>query len=351
MKVLYLFGESSGGIANYIRGLTKDSMVENFLVYTSEDDESLFKSRFPGFSRIEFNFHTALIPVLYRLWILAKNIKKNDIDIINSHALKFGLYMVILKLLLPRKIRFVYTDHGSPYLQCEYFWKRSFLYLVECVVTFISDTRICIRENEYQVWKNKSKNVALVKTRVSLPNLKQVCKKARKTNVLMVGPIYDLKNPCFFKDVAETFEHDSKVNFSWIGPEGSDASLNQCIIQSVVVNYLGELEFPEVQRVMCEADILLLTSKVEVTPLVMFEAFSSETLVISNDWLGVEGFIDHGANGFILNNVKSVVDVIDDYSKNKKDYDSIKIRAKKNAMDNFSNLTEFRNEYLRILYG
>lgn len=348
---MYLFGESSGGIANYILGLTKDNMVENFLVYTSEDDESLFKRRFPGFSRIEFNFHTAFILVLYRLWILAKNIKKNDIDVINSHALKFGLYMVILKLLLPGKIRFVYTDHGSPYLQCKYFWKRAFLFLVESVVTFISDTRICIRENEYKVWKKKSKNIALVKTRVSLPNLNQLCKKARTTNVFMVGPIYDLKNPCFFKDVAEAFEHDSKVIFSWIGPEGSDASLNQCIIQSGVVNYLGELEFLEVQRVMCEADILLLTSKVEVTPLIMFEAFSSETLVISNDWLGVEGFIDHGTNGFILNNVKSVVDLIDDYSKNKKDYDCIKIRAKKNAVDNYSNLTEFRNEYFRILYG
>lgn len=351
LRVLYLFGESTGGIANYIRGLTKENSDYNFLVYPSKEEEDRFARRFPGYFRMRFQYRGSLLFVLLNLWGLSRRIKRNRIELINAHALKFGVYMIVLRLLLPRKIRFVYTDHGSPYLQTKSWFKRAFLFLIELLVTLCSDMRICIRENEFIVWKSKSNKTALVPTRVNLPNLKKKITKGTSTKVIMVGTIYDLKNPLFFKDVAKHFECSDNVNFSWIGPEGSDASLNQIITQSNVLDYLGEMEFQDVQSVMREADILLLSSKVEVTPLVMFEAFSSDTLVISNDWLGVDSFITHGSNGFIQKEVKRVVDVIDSYSRNKDEFKSITSRAKDNATSKFSNLEEFRNEYFRVLYG
>lgn len=351
MRILYLFGESSGGIANYVRGLTIDSKSVNFLVFTTNDEEALFERRFPGFRRIKFNFHSVFFVVLYRLWILSKEIRSRNIDIVNSHALKFGLYMVILRILVPVRIRFVYTDHGSPYLQSKYLWKRILLFVVEYIVTRFSDARICIRDNEYKVWNNKVSNVVLVRTRVALPNLARICKKESTTSVIMVGTIYDLKNPCFFKEVAELFKNDDRVNFKWIGPEGSNVQLNECITQNQALSYLGEMEFRDVQNVMCESDILLLTSEVEVTPLVMFEAFSSETLVISNDWLGVDGFIVNGENGFILSDAKSVATVIQNYSRAKNDFNSVTRMAKIYAKQKYSNLSIFREEYNRVLYG
>ena len=62
-----------------------------------------------------------------------------------------------------------------------------------------------------------------------------------------------------------------------------------------------------------EIDILLVTSKVEIMPLIVLEAFLSETIVISSNFSGVKNVIKNNVDGFVFNikNYQEAIELID----------------------------------------
>ena len=129
-------------------------------------------------------------------------------------------------------------------------------------------------------------------------------------NIAMIGKAYDLKDPNLFFEIANSkFKTDSKLNFYWIG----DVSLlkKSEIKNQLQVKFTGEIDYSKMHKIWSFIDILLVTSRVEIVPLIILEAMRSSTLVICRDYEGYNELIKNFDTGLIYKSKDEAVDIID----------------------------------------
>jgi glycosyltransferase involved in cell wall biosynthesis len=66
------------------------------------------------------------------------------------------------------------------------------------------------------------------------------------------------------------------------------------------VHLLGNVDRPRVLRYLAEADLLLITSRAEGIPLVLFEAMMAETPVVAAPISGIPEMVTDGETGFLI---------------------------------------------------
>ena len=135
----------------------------------------------------------------------------------------------------------------------------------------------------------------------------------------MLGSVYDIKQPLLFCRSAEALlKVNQKLNFIW-GGDGPDLNMINNYIHEKDLNdkiiFTGHLSGKELLEFWKKVDCLMLTSKSEIFPTVVIEAFMSKTLVITTNFDGHDELVINGYNGLVVNKDNFEEEIIDCHHK------------------------------------
>ena len=314
IKVLHVqsgIGDS-GGIANYISNLLKISCQKHqklFVTCSNRKKEDVINSKLFDISKIIFIDleRYSLVSLFFNVLNLSSIIKKNSINLIHAHALRSGLLACLNRIFFSTK--YVYTNHGLRFTQKESYLKKIYFFIYEILIIFLSDYSFCIRKIDYEklrkfpaffLFKHKLK---IVKTKLKLPHICSIKKVSSKKTIIGIGSLIEVKRPHVFLNViSELYKINQNIDAIWIG----DGKLKEKLLEmnkkiKPTVRWIGHLNHNQVEKYLSSASLILLTSKFEVFPLSIIEAYWGGVPAISYRFFGVEEFIHNGKTGLICN--------------------------------------------------
>tara|TARA_E500000178_G_C17004329_1_gene747357 strand:- start:29 stop:1129 length:1101 start_codon:yes stop_codon:yes gene_type:complete len=309
MKLLILGSLKEGGVSQHVASILS-SGIKPFIF--DLDSTAVYKTL--GLHRkyikaIKIFESYFFLPI--SLLNLHKGVKKFDIKIIHAHVLRFGFLAAIYKVFNP-KIKIVYTPHGCRYFEKKSNFLRWLFKQFEIFVFNASSTIIFIRKYEYtKLVKEKVLKPDDIKAKLIYPAFRKDYLIQKKINegpikvIGMLGSVYNIKQPLLFCRSAEILlKENQNLNFIW-GGDGPDLNMVNNYIREKDLNdkiiFTGSLSGDQLIRFWEQVDCLMLTSKSEIFPTVIIEAFISKTLVITTNFDGHDELVEDGYNGLVVN--------------------------------------------------
>ncbi|TKD70810.1 glycosyltransferase family 4 protein [Pseudalkalibacillus hwajinpoensis] len=296
-----------GGAENYFCRLENEVHAPDLTVYTAAGPGELqshikHKENFHPMSRTN---HLKNIRSIRRL------ISHRSIDVVHANSLRMVLYLCMIKMTMNKRNSFtiLYTKHNVTALEK---YSKIFARLVNTYV----DRVIAVSEFERENLIQKGVEAAKVTTVYNGVDLKRFYfsskQKGDHYKIGILARLSEEKNHGLFIQIANELKGVPNLEFyiAGDGPE-QESIMNQ--INSLGLNnitLLGNTSNPE--GFIKDMDLLLLTSKKEVFPMVMLEAMAAGTPLLSVDVGGVKEAIIHNETGFLVQqySAKQFCDII-----------------------------------------
>ncbi len=322
INILLLGVSEQGGVSHYMAPIVQD--IKNIKYFVPCARKQNYKKLYSLYSNniniVDFDQYYNFKTIYNTLKKLDKIVHMNGIQIIHAHVLRFGILATLYKKIFNKKIKIVYTGHGSRYIQKKRKLEKYIFKKFEEFVNKTSDKIIFIRQLEYQ----QSISQALVLPSKAILLLTQYKIKSTDENnfslrkkynittlkiIAMVGSVYDIKQPYFFCKIAKKFLNKfSNCTFVWIGGGDLLDKLRKYVAKEGMeqkIKFIGQIAPKFMQKVWQDIDILLLTSNIEIFPLIVLEAYHSQTVVISTNFEGVEEVIKDRKTGLVFDMTNS----------------------------------------------
>lgn len=230
-----------------------------------------------------------------RKWVIEK-----QIDVIHANSLRMVLYCIAVQKATQKKFKIVYTKHNMTFLEK----KNRFLF--SYVLNHYVDRVITVSEFEKRNLVNVGIRADKLTTIHNGVDLNQFSfHRKEKGKILKVGILARLseeKNHEFFIEIADKLRNLPDVLF-YIAGDGPVKGKIQHLIQSKKlhskVRMVGAVNHPE--EFIKKMDLLLLTSRAEVFPMVILEAMAVGTPVVSINRGGIGEAIIGNKTGFLIN--------------------------------------------------
>ncbi|MDM5340402.1 glycosyltransferase family 4 protein [Fictibacillus enclensis] len=231
---------------------------------------------------------------------LKRIIKEKDITILHANSLRLVLYAVLLKRTSRKPFKILYTKHNVTILEQKY--RKMFAGLLNRNV----DKIITVSDFEKHSLVGLGVFEDKIKTIYNGVDLKQFTfsEKINRENRWKVGILARLseeKNHQFFLEVAHSMRTVPNVEFYIAGEGPEEKRISDHIHRlglTEKVKMIGHVSQPE--TFIREMDMLLLTSKREVFPMVIIEAMAIGTPIISIDKGGIKEAIQDSQTGFLV---------------------------------------------------
>ncbi|WP_335870613.1 glycosyltransferase family 4 protein [Bacillus sp. 2205SS5-2] len=232
---------------------------------------------------------------------LRKRIIDHEIDLIHANSLRMVLYSIMLKKLLNRPLKLIYTKHNVTYLEKKkpLIFRRLLKNYVDKIITVSN-----FEKHNLTSLGIPPEQIETIYNGVDLKRFK--FKSKQEKSVKKVGILARLsveKNHRLFLEIAKECEKNPLLQFYIAGDGPEEESIVSMISQLNLfdkVKLVGRVNQPE--KFISEMDILLLTSHLEVFPMVIIEAMAVGTLIISIDRGGIGEAIVDGETGFLIAN-------------------------------------------------
>lgn len=262
-----------------------------------------FKDFANPLGRIEF-----LLISLWRVLI-------NDYDILHLHAFSPGLLTPFVKLFRPSK-KIVFTVHGKGVKVVGFNTSASIL--EDLVIYKMSyDAEITVAKSTLTKKTSAKKNV-VIPNGVDIDKYKNAIRKRDQVkNILYVGRLSFEKGVDIlieaFKDLS-----DKSLNLVIVGTGVEESKLKKLAKGVNAVVFKGRLEGENLVKEFKKADLLILPSRTEGHPLVLFEAWAAKLPVLVTRVGDNEEYIKDGVNGFLCDpSVKSLKIKLEQVIRNK----------------------------------
>ena len=306
----------SGGISNYIEILIRDqdNHYNNFV--TVSECNPIVQNKYNS-SKLIIIPKSYNIKNLFKYLILIKGIiNKYDIDIIHAHALRVGFAISILRFFV--KFKFIYTNHGIRFSQKDNYLIKVIFFIIEFFVLFIANKYICISNSSFLFFKKFFifKKILFINTRLNLKP-RDILKKIKSERYLItgIGSILPVKGVYDFINVAiELNKLSDNFHFEWYG--GGDNIIdyiNYSKKNNINIHWHGFRDNKELLDGLKSSSMLLITSKFEVMPLCILEAYANNVFVFSNNFKSSCDFIENNITGLTFNTSdhhKSALEII-----------------------------------------
>lgn len=288
-----------GGGQIHVQEITKDLAIKGYKVTILTRDLGDWKNEIKGlevvrvghfkefsnpFGRLEF-----LIISLF--WVLTK-----DFDILHLHAFSPGLLAPFVKLLRPDK-RIVFTVHGKGVKVVGFNTSAS---LLEDLVIYKMpyDVEITVAKNTLTK-KTAANKTVVIPNGVDIDKYKRAIRKRNEIkNLLYVGRLSFEKGVDLlieaFKDLSKK---GTVLTIVGTGPEELKLKKLSDNIDSII--FKGRLEGDKLLEEFKKSDLLILPSRTEGLPLVLFEGWASKLPVLATRVGDNEEYIKDGINGFL----------------------------------------------------
>ncbi|KZE64054.1 glycosyltransferase [Fictibacillus phosphorivorans] len=298
MNVLLLTDKlTTGGAEIYFCNLENNLPEDEVTIYTAAGPGELFshikhKDRFLELRRSN---------PLYNFWRVRKLILKEKINMIHANSLRAVLLLLFIRLTILQSFHCIYTKHNVTILERQAPPLMALLlnYFVTRVIT-VSNFE---RENLIDLGVHKHKIITIYNG----VDLNQFRYQDKKTGLVfkvgILARISEEKNHALFLDVANELKEYKNIEF-YVAGDGPSFHLVSEKIKELnledTVKLVGNIQNPE--RFINEMDVLLLTSKREVFPMVVLEAMAVGTPMISIDKGGIKEAIKNNETGILIPN-------------------------------------------------
>ncbi|MFC0525535.1 glycosyltransferase family 4 protein [Pontibacillus salicampi] len=296
MKVLMLTDKlTMGGAENYFIKL-ENKMIQgtDFNLFTAAGDgelTDLIKNKSHHMTLARENH-------LLNLWRLTKYINKKHITVIHANSLRMFFYACFLRMTTGKlRLKILYTKHNITSLEK---FPKIFSFCMNYGVNGI----ITVSDFEKEVlirYGVKREKITTVYNGVDLERFPFKEKTPKeKFNVGILARLSPEKNHNLFLDIASSLKQKGDIKF-YIAGDGPEREEIQKKIEKMglkeKVEMLGAVE---PKKFLESMDILLLTSKREVFPMVILEAMASGTPVVSIDRGGIREAIQDQETGMMV---------------------------------------------------
>ncbi len=238
--------------------------------------------------------------ILKVLRILSSIVKKENITIIHTHHRMAAFYVSLLRL--HKKCYFFNTSHNTfnnKICLTRFAYKHANLIACgECVKKNlveqfrISDSRIMVIHNAVKVFKDKIAIDFLIK-------------ELHDKGYFVIGNIGRLAEQkgmgYYIGSIPAITEKHPNSRFLIIGAGEDEHKLKKLVKDNGIEKYVFFMGYRnDIQNIMCQLDLLVLSSLWEGLPLAPIEAFSVGKTVIATAVDGTVEIIENGKNGFLV---------------------------------------------------
>ena len=285
-----------GGAENYFCRLENELQDDNLTLYAVAGPGELesqikHKENFYSISRTKH---------FKNLLTIRKLLVKHDIDVIHANSLRMVLYVSAIKMMYfkKKKPRIVYTKHNVTALEK---YPLLFARLLNKSVDRIIAVSDFERENLIRHGV-REKKIATVYNGVDLKKFPFRPKlRGEHFKVGILARLSEEKNHHFFIEIANELRTKKNLKF-YIAGDGPEYKSILNKIDSLGLNdkviLVGKSSCPE--KFIEEMDLMLLTSKLEVFPMVMLETMAVGTPLLTIDVGGVKEAIINNETGYLV---------------------------------------------------
>lgn len=280
-------------------------------------------------------------------------------DILHTHTFKAGALGRIASFTIKKKIHTVHTFHGHllegyfkgvkyrTLLLLERFLAKKTSVLVSVGEKVMNDliTHKIGRRAQYRIIPpGFAINRDLEKLAVPRENRER----DSEFTCLWVGRLVDIKRPDRVLEIARVFKkRGSHIKFLIVGDGPLRQHLeNKSQLESLPITFLGWRK--DVFELLVHADLLLLTSTNEGTPISIIEAQRMSRPVVSTDVGSVSEVMIHGESGFVMNySTEDFVEKIQLLAENHNLYSQFSENAKRYSSERFSS-ERLVNDHIKV---
>lgn len=350
----------SGGIAGYVASLVGSAALHNYTftvtVGLGETDKLCESRKYHDAQVVETapTYGIGSFPVILRH--MQEILRENDVDLVHSHALRSGFICAILNLLYG--VRYVHTNHGLRFHQKSGALTRLIFRQLEFFVIRRAELVLCIRKSDAallgRIAPAQAHKIETITTRISVAESRRPAADTgaqRRLPVLIgVGSLIDVKRVDQFIDwLAALSSAGVEYEALWLGDGPLRREMEQrAAAANVAVSWRGQVEAGTVAAEFTRADLMLLTSELEVLSLAALEAMAKSTPIITTDFFGVSDFVVDGESGLVFSSgipvhdiANSIAALLEDGSR----IDSMRHRARSIFEAEFADAEKMAGEY------
>ena len=290
----------------------------------SRDSDLLIENELKKIKKYEIPFQRKVFH--YRNFLALKNMKRlmqqGNFDFVYLHTPVASAITRMALLFLKKRPRIVYFAHGFHFNQTSFGFKQYAYYVIEKMLSNITDDIICINEEDYQLSKEKFKKsrthffhgVGIDLSLIPNTMINTTNKKNSQTKILSVGELNTNKNHILVLRALLNFkEYDYTYTICGEGP------LHEKLREFIAKNQLEEKVFlkgycDQIKKRMKDYDLLIHPSKREGLPVSIMEAMAAGIDILASDIRGNRDLIKDQKGGILFNNnVESLMDGLSEY--------------------------------------
>lgn len=230
---------------------------------------------------------------------LARLIQEKEIELIHANSLRMVLYSILIKKLIGRPLKVIYTKHNITVLERKF--NQSFKYLLNKHVDKVITVSDFEKENLLKQGID-SKKIKTIYNGVDLGQfLFHQINNEESFKIGILARLSEEKNHELFINIADELRYHPQLEFYIAGDGPEKESITRKIRDldlSEKVMMIGEVHNPE--EFIKEMDVILLTSHREVFPMVVIESMAVGTPVLSIDKGGIKEAVNHCETGVLI---------------------------------------------------
>lgn len=306
-----------------------------------------------SFSNFLYNTNINLNGMSYYCSIkkMFKKIYENEnVVLLDAHTFKTEGYVAYRLKKKYRKITTTVTLHGTSFFKSTN--TKSGINLIRKILNNV-DYSICVSNKiEKLAIENGVKNTQVIYNGIQSYEFEKVNKEDYRYNIITVGALIPIKNhDITIRAIKRLYKKYPKIKLNIVGVGGEIDKLKSIVQENnlnQIVCFKGQISNEEVQDLMNKSYIFLLPSINEGFGIVYAEAMKAKCITIGTIGEGIDGFIENGENGFLINaNVEEIEKVINDIYEGKYNLN----RIRENAYNDSKKLTWENNvrKYTKLL--
>ena len=336
MKILHIVEAFGGGVYTFMEALLKQTSGEFELVVAyalRPQTPENFTERFD--KKIKFievkHFQRSINPLNdFNAGLeLREIVKQENPDVIHLHSSKAGFLGRIF--LNAGQYPILYTPHGYAFMKKDDpVWKRMIYYGIEWFAGRTKALTVGCSVGEWENAKKVSRKSMCINNGIDYRELPKPgeTNSSDRLQVATIGRVCYQKNPEMFNKVALAMP---EADFLWVGEGDMDASLTAPNIVRT-----GWKERAETLELLNKADVFLLLSLWEGLPISLLEAMYLKKVCIVTNVVGNRDVIEHGKNGYIVENETECVEILKKIQENPEQKQPVRDAAHKDIMNQYN---------------
>ena len=288
------------------------------------------------------------INIIRNIKIIKKIIKEKNITIIHSHHRMAAMYANIVS---NKKIIKIANAHNT-------FWDKKVLTKLSYANTQIIAVGEQVKKNLVDFYKIPKKRVNVIYNAVKpfdgniiIDNELKEAKRNGYTIVSNIGRLSEQKGMEYFIEAAEVInKNNQKIKYYIIGSGEKEKDLKQMVQKKKLEDYIKFMGFrADVQNIMSQSDLIVLSSLWEGLPLTPIEAFSVGKTIVATSVDGTVEIVKNKENGLLVKprDVNELSSAICELVENESEKKKFEENAIKTYKEKFS-FEIFRENYIKF---